>query len=163
MSEHPYGNVSTEWVEPVYALRTFVIRDGQLDSVVQSGGHWVEGECRAVCLRAPQDEAPPHEAPGEDCRCGIYGALSLAALRRQYGEQARWIVTVIQCEGTGMQGPVGIRAARALVVAFWCPEPDDEHRNHIRLCLEQFPYARQYRNDQAMALAYRIGEPRATR
>ena len=67
---------------------------------------------------------------------------------------------MIQCEGTGMQGPVGIRAARALVVAFWCPEPDDEHRDNIRLCLEQFPYARQYRNDQAMALAYRIGEPR---
>ena len=29
--DHGYGNVPTEWVEPVYALRTFVIRDGQLD------------------------------------------------------------------------------------------------------------------------------------
>ncbi len=165
MSEHPYGNELTEWVEPRFALRTFIVRKGHLDSVVVSGGHWVDPEspdkagdtCAAVCLGVSGDEASAHEAPGEDCKCGIYGAYSLSALRRQYGPQARWIVAVIQCEGTGMEGPVGLRAAKATVIAFWCPEPDDEHRDDIGLCLKQFPRARQYRNDLAMALVYRLG------
>ena len=159
--EHPFGNEVGEWVDVVYALRTFVIWGGQPQSVVMHAGHWDDqGQCTATCLAPTEEGVPPHEAPGEDCRCGIYGTFTLRTLRRPYGAQARWIVAVIQCEGSGSRGPKGIRAARATVVAFWCPQPDkddEDHEDDIALCLDRFPHARQYRSDLAMALAYRLG------
>jgi hypothetical protein len=152
--EREYGNTeSANPSGPVFALRTFVIEDGELSSVAKGAGHWSGGVCEAVCLYED------HEAPAVDCRCGIYGALSLDVLRNQAGmaEAARWIVAVIAAEHRTMHGTVGLRTSAARVVAYWCAEPDDKHRDDATLCAEQFPGARRFRNDAAMALTYHIG------
>ena len=114
--EDDYGNNEPVAYEVArYALRTFVIRDGQLSSVIKGGGHWNEGVCEAVCL------AEDHEAPAPGCRCGIYGALSLQTLYSQYPKAASRIVAVIAAEGKTMLGTVGLRTAAARVVASGAP------------------------------------------
>ena len=151
--EDDYGN--SDLVEPavgIYALRTFVIRDGQLDSVVQKGGgHWNDGVCEAQCVGGD------HEAPAPDCRCGIYGALSLAVLYRQYPQETSHIVAVIAAEGRTMMGTVGLRTSAARVVAWWCAEPTDGHLGDAAVCTQQCPDARRFHDVDVMARLYHMG------
>lgn len=116
-----------------FALRTFRI-------VWQSDVDWDNGVCEAVCIKRTesvyswggnllgvlQDQlhdpaVPKHDAPFEGCTCGIYGTLDVAALMRQYWHNARHLITVIAAEGRTIIGPVGLRTARARVVAYWTP------------------------------------------
>jgi hypothetical protein len=150
--EDDYGNTEPVAYEVArYALRTFVIRDGQLSSVIKGGGHWNEGVCEAVCL----DE--DHEAPAPGCRCGIYGALSLQTLYSQYPKATSRIVAVIAAEGKTMLGTVGLRTAAARVVAYWCAEPNDQHRDDIAICAVQCPGARRFHDVEVMARLYHMG------
>jgi hypothetical protein len=54
---------------------------------------------------------------------------------------------------------VGLRTARARVVAYWCAEKPD-HRTLIEadVCAEQCPGARRYYDRDLMARLYGLGE-----
>ena len=144
-----YGDTVVDNIQVArYALRTFAIRDGNLESVIQrGGGHWTEGVCVAHCLAHPD-----HVAPEADCRCGIYGALTLGVLQRQYQEFTCRIVTVIAAEGKTMLGTIGLRTAAARVVAYWCTEG----REDAAICAQQFPDARRFFDAVVMARLYRM-------
>lgn len=93
---------------------------------------WLDGTCEAVCHAYGieswgGDSVLPtgkrHQAPYEDCKCGIYGSLSYADLIAQFSE-ARNIVAVIAVEGNTIIGTRGLRTQFARVVAYWvAPDP----------------------------------------
>jgi hypothetical protein len=150
----------------VYALRTFAIRNGKADSVVQQqGSYWKDGVCIAKCLVHADD--PEHIAPmPSPCRCGIYACLTIGRLRQQYPEYCAKIVTVIEAEGKTMLGTVGLRTAAARVVAYWCAEPAPQwgmgrrgdpppsRFNEDVVCARDFPGARRFRDVTVMARIY---------
>jgi hypothetical protein len=154
-----------------YALRTFAIRDGRADSVVQQqGNYWKGGVCVAKCLH---HDDPEHIAPmPSPCRCGIYGCLSIGVLRRQYPEYCARIITVVECEGKTMLGTVGLRTAAARVVAYWCaepaprwgrgkpgdPAPSRGDKSEEEICVRDFPDARRFRDVGIMARLYGLAE-----
>jgi hypothetical protein len=129
----------------VYALRTFRVEDGQLASIIAGTGHWIEGACIARCTQDPEHVAPPVDG----CHCGIYGAHTLTALRRQYGEQASRLVCVVAAEGATVIGSTGLRTAAARVVAFWVTESSGSpsELDAARQC----PGARRYYDVDLMA------------
>jgi hypothetical protein len=143
-----YGDTVVDNIQVArYALRTFAIRDGKPESVAVRGDHWTDGVCVAHCLAHPD-----HVAPEADCRCGIYGALTVGVLARQYPQFACRIVTVIAAEGKTMLGTVGLRTAAARVVAYWCAEG----REDAAICAQQFPGARRFFDAVVMARLYRM-------
>src|ERR1700758_3506082 len=114
-----------------------------------SGQHWEGGVCRARCVifddysffdesmaritraaiarhrdpskyREGLSKFLKHDAPHEDCRCGVYGSLNLENLRRQYHESLN-LVAVIAAEGETIIGTRGLRTEFARVVAYWTP------------------------------------------
>lgn len=110
-----------------YALRTWKISyfHDRLQSIYVQGSFWDNGVCRARCYRRAISggimRAIPsgHQAPHENCNCGVYGSLSLDHLERQYGQYANWVVGVIAAEGPTIIGPRGLRTSFARVVACW--------------------------------------------
>jgi hypothetical protein len=109
------GGVDIE-IRNMFGLRTFKVIDGALSSVVAGTGHWVNGECTAICNG---NTDPDHVAPADDCRCGIYATHSLDGLMRQYRAPASRIVAVIQATGATVTGDTGFRTAKAQIVAYW--------------------------------------------
>lgn len=129
-----------------HALRTFKVnfRKKELVSITQAGSHWKGGVCTAVCL-----ENRFHPVPGEFCGCGVYGTLSLAALRQFGRVYMQDIVTVIAAEGRTIIGSVGLRTAHARVIAYWAPT-----RGIRQIAAKQFEGARYYSDLQAMLDAH---------
>jgi hypothetical protein len=89
---------------------------------------WIPGRAvQATCRRAPLEGVvaglPPHDAPAEACRCGIYATARLAetlaysrevgrrrdTVHRVVGRVSLW-GTVIECEG-GWRSALGYPAA----------------------------------------------------
>ena len=147
MSDEYGDTVVSDIQVALYAWRTFVIRDGKPESIIQRGDHWTDGVCVAHCLAHPD-----HVAPEADCRCGIYGALTLRALQQQYQQFTCRIVTVIAAEGKTMLGTIGLRTAAARVVAYWCAEG----REDAAICAQQFGGARRFFDAVVMARLYRM-------
>lgn len=111
---------------------------------------WQGGTCVARC-----SAGHPHEAPADDCTCGIYGATSLQSLRWQYRDPTATIVAVIAAEGPTFIGSAGLRTAAARVVAYWCypgPKLDDARA----VFAEQCPAARAFTDLHHMLDAYDI-------
>ncbi|PBA23764.1 hypothetical protein CKJ66_26225 [Mycobacterium avium] len=154
MSEHTMDTMDIEVGR--YAVRTFRIdrRRRILQPVNPSWrrgrGHespWRNGACRAVCNH---DRA--HDAPAEECGCGIYGATSLESLRAQYPVLASNIVAVIAAEGTTIVGSRGLRTQAARVVAYWC-HPSSRMDTAGAVIAEQCPAAERFADlDQMLAV-----------
>jgi hypothetical protein len=89
---------------------------------------WIPGKAaRATCRRVPLEGVvaglPPHDAPAEACRCGLYATVGAAetlqysqnvgrrgdTVHRVIGRVSLW-GTVIECEG-GWRGALGYPAA----------------------------------------------------
>jgi|SRR6185369_10946454 len=115
----------------VFALRTFkYCTEYQQESVGETIGWWNDGLSRAFRspVRAVGDDwedgtcvarcSRRHDAPHDNCGCGIYGSLSYYGLLSQY-PQARHLVTVIAAEGQTIMGTRGLRTQFARVVAYW--------------------------------------------
>lgn len=134
-----------------YALRSFRLntQDKHLCAIQPlnfCGDFWKGGVCEADCLASSQEKykllrqlylashvpLPPelqrdfhgHKAPKMECRCGIYGALSMRRLydfaTREMGE----LVVVIAAEGSTIIGDYGLRTSAARIVAFWATNPE---------------------------------------
>lgn len=149
-----------------YALRTFNTAGNTLQSIVIPGDHWAGGVCIAKCHRedflgdrADIDHPGPHTSPPESlktrCQCGIYGCLTVDALRWQYPRQSRKLIAVIAAEGPTIIGDTGLRTSAARVVAFWAPD-----RELRRICLNSCPDARVFDALDVMLADY--GFPPAT-
>jgi hypothetical protein len=118
-------------IEPVQGWRVWdvVLLDGapRLCSLA-FWSLWLPGKtASATCRRTPLEGVvaglPPHDAPAEACRCGIYATVRAAAtleysravgrradtVHRVVGRVALW-GTVIECEG-GWRGSRGYPAA----------------------------------------------------
>lgn len=106
-----------------YALRTFKLRDGKLGSLFQSFT-WDDGTAIATCLG--KGKGGKHEAPAENCHCGLYGTLTLEHLESQYRSQALNCVAVMAAEGVTYLGDKGLRTAAARIVAYWVAPPQSQ-------------------------------------
>lgn len=109
----------------------------ELCSTAMQGSHWKGGVCEATCqaqrnthrerlielaaLTVGEQPVFSHQAPHEDCHCGIYAAHTLRTLKEQFAA-ARDIVAVVAAEGQTIIGSKGFRTQRARVVAYWCSE-----------------------------------------
>lgn len=148
------------------AIRTFNLSEtGELCAVARGSGFWLTGTCEATC----EGKGPEHEVPVPDCRCGIYACLTMEKLREQYRTQAARIVAVVAAEGRTILGPVGLRTARARVIAYWTPW---FARPMINAARHQFPDAVPYAHLNRMLETYNLpttthdyqvwcGQPRA--
>lgn len=136
-------------IEDMFGLRTFKIVDGALSSVVAGTGHWVNGECTAICTRNAD-----HVAPHDDCMCGIYATHSLDGLMAQYRKQACRIVAVIQAVGATVTGGTGFRTAKAQIVAYWV---GFGARTEEQACTEHCPGARRWFNRDLMIEIFELG------
>jgi hypothetical protein len=117
-------------IEPVQGWRVWdvVLLDGtpRLCSLA-FWSIWIPGRAaQATCRRAPLEGVvaglPPHEAPAEACRCGIYATAAVAetlaysrdvgrrrdTIHRVVGRVSLW-GSVIECEG-GWRGALGYPA-----------------------------------------------------
>jgi hypothetical protein len=110
----------------------------ELCSTAMSGSHWKTGVCEASCqqelnshqrllielaaLTTGVEPVYAHQAPQEDCHCGIYAAHTLAVLRDQFSDYVSDIVAVVAAEGQTIIGDKGFRTQRARVVAYWCSD-----------------------------------------
>lgn len=168
-----------------HALRTFVVQEGKLRSVVQPT-YWDSGAMVAECLRQREipvrvsmDALPSRTAngyfsygvatrmipspcddtPGEHCHCGLYGTVSLSPLIAQYGSHARRSIAVIAAEGPTRIGSRGLRTSAARIVAYWVhPRYDDHLKAYEATC----PDATFYLSLEAMLKHYDIeAEPAA--
>ena len=153
--------------------------DVELSSVFISGPRWTSGTCAARCLAHLSDsalvtrslslsvagwslwarsqpyrveEVPSHEAPHEDCQCGIYAAHTLEHLVAQYPVQTGHIVAVIAAEGQTIIGDKGFRTQYARVVAYWCVDTLTEPAKR------QFKGAQRYGKIDDMLVAYGFRE-----
>lgn len=121
-----------------YALRTFqgTYSGGELRSLFQDHT-WDNGVAIAKCLKNkskpkvvnwggddifPVPE-PEHDAPDENCECGLYGTLTLDHLLRDYRDRAAKCVVVFAAEGVTFIGNRGLRTAAARIVAYWTAPP----------------------------------------
>lgn len=124
----------------------------ELGSVFVGGGqHWTDGTCTAKChadsvnliswswlTALTGQEYPGHEAPSEDCRCGIYATLTYEHLVDQYPQHTARVVTVVAAEGQTIIGDKGFRTQYARVVAYWCGD------DLLDICKTQFKDAQQF-------------------
>lgn len=110
----------------------------ELVSTYMHGSHWKNGVCESKCLvhrdvyrdrlielaalTTGSEAVYGHEAPNENCHCGIYAAHTLQTLRDQYRTYVDDIVAVVAAEGQTIIGDKGFRTQRARVVAYWCSE-----------------------------------------
>jgi hypothetical protein len=141
-------------VGDAHALRTFAVKDGRLASIVQRGGHWVDGKCMATCPTHPND--PGHEVPAEECSCGVYAFWTVEELIDQYLEFARRMVTVVRLDGLTIEGDNGVKANAAQIVAWWCAEDASELAT---ACAAGSPGARRYFDRDVMVHIYGLNEP----
>jgi hypothetical protein len=148
-----------------YGLRSFrYLHDNTTLRPIASGLEnidcWVDGTCEAQCLRhifwwsepySAKREPSGHEAPDEDCNCGIYGSLSYQHLYNAYPHHAGLLVAVIAAEGQTLLGPLGFRTQFARVVAY-APRGIG-----VRVvALRQFKDAKEYVNITQMLADYHI-------
>lgn len=132
----------------VYALRTFRVRaDGVLLPLMSAGDEWAGGTCVALCSRHHA-----HHPPEDSCTCGVYGARSLAHLRRQY-TQAQHLVAVVELSGSVIEGTRGYRAQLARVVALWIGDRTLPPTVRQRL-LAQLPDVATFTDEHAMIDAH---------
>ncbi|MFF7944277.1 hypothetical protein ACFZC5_31615 [Nocardia gamkensis] len=130
-----------EPVVGVYGLRTFTIDHGKLRPVFErrDSSAWRDGTCIAECSKGAR-----HQAPADDCTCGVYSFRDLNHLRRQYSESAT-IVGVIALEGRVVEGESGWRAQAARLIALWEQEPG---------VVDVLPGVERYRQVDDMVRAY---------
>jgi hypothetical protein len=136
----------------------------ELCSAAVQGSHWKGGVCEAVCrvpanahknllielaaLTAGVEPVFGHQAPQEDCHCGIYAAHTLQVLCDQYSSYVKDIVAVVAAEGQTIIGDKGFRTERARVVAYWCSE------RVAPTAASQFPDAERYSEIASMLTDY---------
>jgi hypothetical protein len=112
--------------------------DGPMEfcSTAMRGSNWKHGVCEASCqvpvnshqkllielaaLTMGDEPVFSHQAPQEDCHCGIYAAHTLQVLKEQFASYTNDIVAVVAAEGQTIIGDKGFRTQRARVVAYWC-------------------------------------------
>ena len=118
-------------------LRTFEfdLRYGFI-SVAAGPGHWDDGTCTARCYAGKMYYASgtpegQHEAPNENCHCGIYACLTLENLVGQYLTESLQIVAVIAAQGQTIIGDVGFQTQYARVIAYWLGSVDAYHMNPL--------------------------------
>jgi hypothetical protein len=134
-----------------YALRTFALRENDhLWPVAVDMDCWIDGTCTAECW-ASDAWAVKHSAPDLNCRCGVYGTLSLSHLYDQWAEHSQRLVCVIAAEGSTILGNKGLRTAYARVVAYWGYD-----REIRRVARKQFVGAKQHKRLKAMLAEYEI-------
>jgi hypothetical protein len=129
----------------------------ELASVSAPGPNWLDGTCTAQCkidtaMTAWRDDppGPPHQAPHEDCHCGVYGALTLERLQYQYSHYTQTNIAVIAAEGQTLIGTRGLRTQYARVVAYWCLPQLQE------IAAKQFADAKHYTDTGHMLNDYHI-------
>lgn len=92
---------------------------------------WEDGTCEAVCHA--HGARPRHQAPDEQCGCGIYGSLSYADVLHQFREEARHLLAVIAAEGVTIIGTRGLRTQFARVVAYWADPSGPGQTTNVQL------------------------------
>lgn len=136
----------------------------ELCSTAMQGSYWKDGVCEAVCgipvnahknllieLAALTTGVEPvyrHQAPQEDCHCGIYAAHTLKALSDQFSGYVDDIVAVVAAEGQTIIGDKGFRTQRARVVAYWCSD------RVAPTAADQFAEAQRYADVSSMLADY---------
>ncbi len=96
----------------VFALRTFRVSvNGYLVPASQYSDEWATGTAIARCGK-------DHQAPDDDCTCGLYSMRDLHQLTTQY-KAARGLLAVVALEGQTIQGTKGWRSQAARVVDVW--------------------------------------------
>lgn len=149
-----------------YALRTFKFDSGRLMPIAVPVDAWKGGVCEAACLRdqwhpyGPMlslfgiefdalDRPRDHEAPADNCDCGIYGCLTIERLKQQYPFECMDLVTVIAVEGNTIIGDVGLRTQAARVVAYWSPK-----KGVRRICADTCDTATEFTSLNDMLAAF---------
>lgn len=144
----------------------------ELCSTAMQGSYWKDGVCEAVCripvnahknllieLAALTTGVEPvygHQAPQEDCHCGIYAAHTLQVLRDQFIGYVDDIVAVVAAEGQTIIGDKGFRTQRARVVAYWCSD------SVAPTAADQFSEAQRYADVSPMLADYGLDDGRPT-
>jgi hypothetical protein len=144
----------------------------ELCSTAMQGSYWKSGVCEAVC-RAPVnahknllielaalttgvEPVYGHQAPQEDCHCGVYAAHTLRALCDQFSCYVSDVVAVVAAEGQTIIGDKGFRTQRARVVAYWCSD------RVAPTAASQFSEAQRYAEVSLMLADYGLDEGRPT-
>jgi hypothetical protein len=167
LSPHPVVSARTGWLQsppapvtpPVgegievevgrYALRSFDLGQGTLGSLFKRGHSWENGVAIAKCLA----DNPCAEPPTQDCKCGLYGTLTLDQLCIEYANRARYAVAVFAAQGRTFLGTKGLRTAAARVVAYWCESP--RQKKVLSTCA---PQATHFADITEMLAAYKFPE-----
>lgn len=99
-----------------YGVRTFWVTRQGIGPITERPLEttWTDGVCVAECQRGD------HEAPGAECKCGIYACSDLESLRAQFPVLAKTMIAVIAAEGPTIIGERGFRTSAARIVAYWC-------------------------------------------
>lgn len=127
----------------VVAARTFYVEGGRFQSVNAShrDGGWDTGVAQATCKATltvwrsyfyqrnlPDPDPLPvraHEAPADDCTCGIYSFATAHEVAAQYAEPAGNLIAAIAPEGHAIEGSKGWRSASARILSAWVKSEDD--------------------------------------
>jgi hypothetical protein len=138
-----------------YALRTFQIRGGRLKSLYRAH-YWDGGTAIARCDR--QAGHPDESPPAQNCTCGLYGALTMPQLLRDYAKYARFGIAVFAAEGMTVIGDRGLRTAAARIVAYWAPPIGDgvDVDDPAEVFATQCPDAQRFDTVAEMLKAYNL-------
>lgn len=152
-----------------YAIRTFSYSGGlqKFHSLAAPGDHWPNGSCTARCYHScvtavgasnlivsKPKAATRHAAPSLECTCGIYGALYLDVLTRQYMGYTQRIIAVIAAEGITLLGSRGLRTQYARVVGYTLGVEADFQRRSA--AAKQFEGAQEYKSVLELLKTYNI-------
>ena len=136
-------------VEPVvgvFALRTFRVSvNGYLVPATQYSDEWATGAAIARC-------SEDHQAPDDDCTCGLYSMNNIHQLRTQY-TQARRLLTVVALEGQTIEGTKGWRSQAARVVDIWTA-PTAVPEAQLAQLVDHLPGVRFHTDVDAMLARY---------
>jgi hypothetical protein len=129
---------------------TFVPNDYSYQLKSLYGNHtWDGGKAIATCRRGEYGNAkgsaqPCESPPGEDCRCGLYGTLTIDQLIKEYGNAIRsnGCIAVFTAEGDTVIGSAGLRTAAARIVGYWVSTENGGYHNAEQAFKEQCPEAK---------------------
>jgi hypothetical protein len=140
---------------PILAYRGWSISNGRLTSIGIGTVSWPTRRCfEAVCHRGASYGVGPHNAPHQDCQCGVYGFATPASLEQVFSSNVLGRVAlggeVVVCADTGTDEILGYRAESAYPSLLYTWD---------RASLAHYDSgARRHRNDeiQRMAAAYGV-------
>jgi hypothetical protein len=152
------------------AVRTFALDYGleKFHSLAAPGDHWSTGSCSAVCIGNVTSVGHSngidkkgkvrhdHLAPNLVCTCGIYGALYLDTLTRQFHALTGQTLAVIAAEGVTLIGSRGLRTQYARVLGYWLGDYGTFDFKVRDIAARQFVNARSYEDPIALIRAFGI-------